>query len=51
MALMQSHVRKIKSLSGDNFKRADINKDGKIDSVDMALIQSHVRGIKKIEGW
>lgn len=51
MAMMQSHVRGIKLLTGDQFKAADINGDGKIDVIDMAMIQAHVRGIKKIEGW
>lgn len=50
-ALMQSHLRKINALKGDQLKAADINGDGKVDVIDAALIQSHLRNIKKIKGW
>lgn len=51
MGLMQAHVKKIKLLTGDQFKAADIDKNGVIDFVDMGHIQAHVKGIKKIQGW
>lgn len=46
VALVNSHVKKIKILKDYRLKRADINCDGKVNITDVALINSHVKKIK-----
>lgn len=49
VALVNSHVKKIKILKDYRLKRADINCDGKVNITDVALINSHVKKIKLLE--
>ena len=50
MMEIKRHYLKIKQLSGERFKAADINNNGVVDGFDMMEIKRHYLGIKKIKG-
>ena len=45
---VKNHILNIKKLNGKAAIAADVNKDGKISSMDYVLIKNHILGIKKI---
>ena len=49
VALVNSHVKKVKILTGDELVRADVNGDGKVNITDVALVNSHVKKVKMLE--
>lgn len=48
VGLANSHVRKVKTLTGYQFECADVNGDGKISTADVGRINAHVRNSKKL---
>lgn len=46
VALINSHVKKVKILTGEELSRADVNNDGKVNITDVALVNSHVKKVK-----
>ena len=49
VALINSHVKKVNILTGDELARADVNGDGKVNITDVALVNSHVKKVKMLE--
>ena len=43
-----AYIKGLKSLTDDEKSRADVNKDGKINSVDIAKVAAHIKGLKKL---
>ena len=48
IGMVAAHVKGIKPLTDDQFKRADVNHDGQLTVTDIAMIAAHVKGIKPI---
>ena len=46
VALINSHVKKVNILTGDELIRADVNGDGKVNITDVGLVNSHVKKVK-----
>ena len=46
VALINSHVKKVNILAGDELIRADVNGDGKVNITDVGLVNSHVKKVK-----
>ena len=47
--LVLAHVKKTKSLEGEELKTADVKGDGKVTLIDYGLILAHVKGTKLLE--
>ena len=50
LILIQMHMLKVVTLTGDAFTGADSNSDNEIDVVDLANINRHLLGNKMITG-
>ncbi|MBP3798104.1 MAG: dockerin type I repeat-containing protein [Ruminococcus sp.] len=48
IAVVASHIKGIKALTGDKFKAADVNNDNNLTVTDIAMIASHIKGIKAL---
>ena len=48
IAMVASHIKGIKALTGDGLKNADVNGDGNVNVTDIAMIASHIKGIKAL---
>ena len=48
IAMIASHIKGIKALTGDSLKAADVNGDGNVNVADIAMIASHIKGIKAL---
>ena len=48
IALVASHIKGIKALTGDSLKAADVDLSGQINVTDIAMIASHIKGIKAL---
>ena len=46
VALINAHVKKTKTLEGEELYRADVNDDGKVNITDVALVNAHVKKVK-----
>ena len=46
VAMLNSHVKKVKILTNEELNKADINNDGKINIADVAMLNSHVKKVK-----
>ncbi len=42
LAIVQMHILKTRTLTGDSFKAGDPNKDGVVDIIDLAMVQMHI---------
>ena len=49
VALINSHVKKVNILTGDELLRADVNGDSKVNITDVGLVNSHVKKVKMLE--
>ena len=48
VALINAHVKKTKTLTGDELEKADVNGDGKVNITDVALVNAHVKKVKPL---
>ena len=50
LILIQMHMLKVVTLTGDAFTGADSNSDNEIDVVDLANIKRHLLGVSMLTG-
>ena len=48
MQYIKNHIMKSKVLTGNSLTRADVNKDGKVSSLDYIKIKNHIMGTNKL---
>ena len=49
IAVIATHIKGIKALTGNGLAAADVNGDKQINVGDIAMIASHIKGIKALK--